>query len=106
MTTNPVSTHETNVTAEIYPNVAAVAATYGDPQGKYAKFLNASGFPYTDDASFLWDQPVAGGTSSANSNASPDDSQSHSGPSSSSAITVNRTVMWLLSSLLIGGWLW
>jgi hypothetical protein len=106
MTTNPASTHETNVTAEIYPNVAAVAATYGDPQGKYAKFLNASGFPYADDASFLWDQPLAGGTLSANSNASPDDSQSHSGSSSSSAITVNRTVMWLLSGSLIGGWLW
>jgi hypothetical protein len=106
MTTSPASTHETNVTAEIYPNVAAVAATYGDPQGKYAKFLNASGFPYADDASFLWDQPLAGGTLSANSNASPDDSQSHSGSSSSSAITVNRTVMWLLSGLLTGRWLW
>jgi len=59
MATNPGVTHETNVTAEIYPNVEAVAATYGDPQGKYGRFLNASGFPYKDDASFLWDQPLS-----------------------------------------------
>ncbi|KAJ7700499.1 alginate lyase-domain-containing protein [Mycena rosella] len=62
MTTNPAATSETNVTAEIYPNIAAVASTYGDPTGKYVNFLNSSGFPYSQDATFLWDQPLAGGT--------------------------------------------
>ncbi|KAJ7612371.1 chondroitin AC/alginate lyase [Mycena polygramma] len=62
MTTKPGATQETNVTAEIYPNVAAVAAEYGDPTGKYVKFLNASGFPYTDEPTFLWDRPLAGGS--------------------------------------------
>ncbi|KAJ7754838.1 chondroitin AC/alginate lyase [Mycena metata] len=62
MTTNPSATQESNVTAEIYPNVAAVGATYGDSTGKYVAFLNTSGFPYASDASFLWDQPLAGGS--------------------------------------------
>jgi hypothetical protein len=62
MTTNPAATNEVNVTAEIYPNIAAVASVYGDPSGKYVSFLNASGFPYGEDATFLWDQPLKGGT--------------------------------------------
>ncbi|KAF7354072.1 Chondroitin AC/alginate lyase [Mycena venus] len=62
MTVNPATTGEQDVTAEIYPNIAAVASVYGDPDGKYVKFLNATGFPYADDATFLWDQPLAGGT--------------------------------------------
>ncbi|KAF7331536.1 Chondroitin AC/alginate lyase [Mycena kentingensis (nom. inval.)] len=53
------------VTAEIYPNVAAVASTYGDPDGKYLKFLKESGFPYADDPFFVWEQPLAGGKGSA-----------------------------------------
>ncbi|KAF8192373.1 alginate lyase-domain-containing protein [Mycena galopus ATCC 62051] len=63
MTVNPATTHEQAITAEIYPNVAAIASAYGDPDGKYVKFLNASGFAYADDATFLWDQPLAGGDS-------------------------------------------
>ncbi|KAF7343232.1 Chondroitin AC/alginate lyase [Mycena venus] len=93
MATNPSATNEANVTAEIYPNVAAVAATYGDPQGKYVKFLKASGFPYTDDASFLWDQPLAGGIPSP-------DSTKGSSSSSSLTIPANGTGPWLLSVVL------
>jgi len=63
MMVNPATTHEQAITAEIYPNVAAIASAYGDPDGKYVKFLNASGFAYADDATFLWDQPLAGGDS-------------------------------------------
>jgi hypothetical protein len=65
MGTSPSSTGEQDVTAEIYPNVAAIASVYGDPEGKYGKFLNLSGFPYADDATFLWDQPLAGGDTAA-----------------------------------------
>ncbi|KAJ7203101.1 chondroitin AC/alginate lyase [Mycena pura] len=61
MATDPAATNETDVTAEIYPNVAAIASAYGDPAGKYVRFLNASGFVYTDDPTFLWDQPLSGG---------------------------------------------
>ena len=44
---------------ELYPDVAAVAAVYGDAQGKYVEWLkekSQSGF--VSDASFLWDQPL------------------------------------------------
>ncbi|KAJ6537220.1 chondroitin AC/alginate lyase [Mycena vulgaris] len=61
MTTDPSVKDEQNIVPEIYPNIAAIASVYGDPDGKYVKFLNASGFSYADDATFLWDQPLAGG---------------------------------------------
>ncbi|KAJ7235728.1 alginate lyase-domain-containing protein [Mycena haematopus] len=70
MTVNPASTHEQATTAEIYPNVAAIASAYGDPDGKYVNFLNASGFRYADDATFLWDQPLAGGDTLSAANGS------------------------------------
>jgi len=78
MTINPAATQETNVTEEIYPNVEAVAATYGDPHRKYVNFLQASGFPYADDPSFLWDQPIAtvsGSSTGSSSDAKPSPSQ-------------------------------
>ncbi|KAJ7433979.1 chondroitin AC/alginate lyase [Mycena latifolia] len=71
MTTDPAAKGEQNVVAEIYPNIAAIASVYGDPDGKYVKFLNASGFPYADDATFLWDQPLAGGDSAVSNNTDP-----------------------------------
>ncbi|KAF7303640.1 Chondroitin AC/alginate lyase [Mycena indigotica] len=68
MTVNPAKTQETNVTVEIYPNVAAVAATYGDPSGKYSKFLSSSGFPYMDDAFWVWDHPKTLASANAGAN--------------------------------------
>lgn len=46
--------------SELYPVVGAIASTYGDPDGKYAKFLLANaGNQYPSDASFLWNQPLS-----------------------------------------------
>jgi hypothetical protein len=70
MTTDPGTNGEDAIKAEIYPNVAAIASVYGDPNGKYVKFLSATGFPYADDATFLWDQPLTGGDSSGASGGS------------------------------------
>ncbi|KAF7358858.1 Chondroitin AC/alginate lyase [Mycena sanguinolenta] len=69
MTVNPAATNEQAVKAEIYPNIAAIASAYGDPTGKYVGFLNATGFAYADDATFLWDQPLAGGDTLSATNA-------------------------------------
>lgn len=45
--------------SELYPDIAAVGAVYGDPEGKYAQWLNAAeNSTYVADASFLWDQPL------------------------------------------------
>ncbi|KAI0088285.1 alginate lyase-domain-containing protein [Irpex rosettiformis] len=44
---------------ELYPDVAAVAAVYGDKDGKYVQWLKEKdGSGFVSDASFLWDQPV------------------------------------------------
>ncbi|KAF7305632.1 Chondroitin AC/alginate lyase [Mycena chlorophos] len=75
MTVNPAKDADpgdesyADVVAEIYPNIAAIASTYGDPTGSYVNFLVNSGFPYTDDAFFLWDQPLASGSSSGSGGA-------------------------------------
>lgn len=39
MTIDASSSNETLYANELYPNVAAVATIYGDPSGKYAKYL-------------------------------------------------------------------
>lgn len=44
---------------ELYPNVAAVAAQYGDPDGKYAAFLANADKTYPAQAYYLWDQPFS-----------------------------------------------
>ena len=45
--------------SELYPNVAAVGAIYGDPNGKYARFLAYVGETYAAKPYFLWDQPFS-----------------------------------------------
>ena len=45
--------------AELYPNVAAVGAIYGDPSGTYAGFLARVDEPYPADPFFLWNQPLS-----------------------------------------------
>lgn len=41
------------------PHVAAVAATYGDPQGKYAAYLKAGNKNYAKKPFWFYDQPGA-----------------------------------------------
>ena len=41
---------------ELFPNVADVAALYGDPTGKYARFLAERVPTYAEQPYFLWDQ--------------------------------------------------
>ncbi|KAJ7662521.1 chondroitin AC/alginate lyase [Mycena polygramma] len=61
MTVDPNASGEGAFVAEIYPNIAAIAATYGDPDGKYVTFLSKQFPNYASDADFLWDQPLVGG---------------------------------------------
>jgi len=50
---------EIRYSGELYPNVAAVAAVYGDPGGRYAAFLKSKDARYPLEAYFLWDQPLS-----------------------------------------------
>jgi len=43
--------------SELYPNIAAVGATYGDSDGKYAAFLANADNTYPAQPYYLWDQP-------------------------------------------------
>jgi len=46
--------------SELYPDVAAVAAEYGDPNGTYVAFLlRHAGDAYVQDPAFLWNQPLS-----------------------------------------------
>ena len=45
--------------SELYPDVAADGAVYGDPTGSYAAWLKAAeNSSYVADATFFWDQPL------------------------------------------------
>lgn len=44
---------------DIFPHVAAVAAAYGDPQGKYSAFLHSKAPGYTSQAYWFYDQSAA-----------------------------------------------
>ncbi|KAL7284680.1 chondroitin AC/alginate lyase [Trametes coccinea BRFM310] len=46
--------------SELWPNVVAVGAVYGDEGGKYAQWmLKNAGTTYPEDAQFLWNQPFS-----------------------------------------------
>ncbi|KAH7090027.1 chondroitin AC/alginate lyase [Auriculariales sp. MPI-PUGE-AT-0066] len=58
---DPAATDEvTSAPAEeLYQHVAAVAAHYGDPDGKYAAYLARVDPKYPQSPYFLWNQPLA-----------------------------------------------
>jgi hypothetical protein len=49
--------HEEKYEQEIYPNIAAIAATYGDNNGTYLKFVKKSRPGFMRDPYILWNQP-------------------------------------------------
>ena len=49
--------HEEKYEQEIYPNIAAVAATYGDKNGTYINFVKKSRPGFMRDPYILWNQP-------------------------------------------------
>jgi hypothetical protein len=59
MTISPSTSQEDDHAAELYPNVAAVASVYGDPDGKYAAFLDQKEPQFVREAFYLWNQPFA-----------------------------------------------
>lgn len=61
MQINPSLTNETQDVVELLPNVAAVAAAYGDTSGKYGVFLSEHDPLFWSQAYFLWSQPLKGG---------------------------------------------
>lgn len=92
MTVPASKSNETDDTSELYSIVADIAATYGDPHGKYIAFL-VSGEPnYTSDGFFLWDQPLPGGVNGS----------AGSPPTiKSSSVTQNRSLVGSMGSAIV-----
>lgn len=59
MTISAGASGEGKYVSELYPNVAAVASVYGDPEGKYAAFLTKGESQFPLEAHYLWNQPFA-----------------------------------------------
>jgi hypothetical protein len=56
--TIPASTkHEEKYEEELYPNIAAVAATYGDKNGTYLNFVKKARPGFMRDPYMFWNQP-------------------------------------------------
>lgn len=88
MTIPASKSNETYDTSELYSIVADIAATYGDPHGKYIAFLSAGEPNYTSDGFFLWDQPLPG-----NGNGSSGINGSTSTTKSSALVTQNKSLV-------------
>lgn len=56
MTISPNLTNEGSHIAELFPDVAAVAAVYGDESGRYAEFLQLGAPQYTKQPYYFWYQ--------------------------------------------------
>lgn len=107
--TIPASTSgETSYAEELYPNVAAVASVYGDPDGKYLAFLKKGDAKFIAQPYILWNQPFAeqetGGlppTSTGKANAASSTSKTKNSNSSPSADATSDAINHRISS----GWI-
>ncbi|KAJ3574879.1 hypothetical protein NP233_g1459 [Leucocoprinus birnbaumii] len=108
MTISPSASGESAYADELYPNVAAVASVYGDPDGKYAAFLSKGDPQFTLEANYLWDQPFAveeglaanPSNSSTSSGLSGDTSKSKANTQDNSASLISVNCYGLISVIL------
>ncbi|KAG8936109.1 hypothetical protein FRC03_011176 [Tulasnella sp. 419] len=92
---------------ELYPPVAAVAAHYGDPTGKYAAWLAQKDPQYPSNAWFFYNQPlsdsgikVTGGNEQGST--TEDQNGDDSGSKNNAATSVaSRGDGWLLSTFMV-----
>ncbi|KAF8152909.1 chondroitin AC/alginate lyase [Crassisporium funariophilum] len=64
MTIPSSASKEEKYVQELYPNIAAVAAVYGDADGKYLTFLKTAYPDFMKEPFILWNQPWAEGEKS------------------------------------------
>jgi hypothetical protein len=88
---------------ELFPNVGAGAAVYGDPQGTYAAFLSSSEQDYPAEPFFFWDQPLSdSGWVRAHATSSGTGSKSTATSTSKSASARTRVLLGSPGELLLG----
>jgi hypothetical protein len=79
---------------EVYPGIAAVASTYGDPGGKYAAFIASGDSQYAAQPYFLWNQPLSG-------SATPTGAQTKSTSKSNARSISHDSVPWRTTLLVV-----
>jgi hypothetical protein len=93
---------------ELFPNVADVGALYGDPTGKYARFLAERLPTYAEQPYFLWDQPFSdsglmdsrtGGSASVNAPPEPTNTGTNG---AQSVIGVGWSLFGIISVVMAG----
>ncbi|KAF6758849.1 alginate lyase-domain-containing protein [Ephemerocybe angulata] len=65
MTFSAADSDEASYAVELHPNVASVAAIYGDPDSKYATYLKKANPSFASEPYFFWNQPFAPNEGSA-----------------------------------------
>ena len=85
--------------SELYPSIAAIAANYGDPDGKYAAWMKGADNMYPAQPYFLFNQNLSDSGLAA---AQPTATSSGAAPSStsSSSSVENRVTSGLLAGCL------
>lgn len=71
MTIPASASKENSYAAELYPNIAAVAAVYGDADNKYLNFLKSAEPGFMSEPFILWNQPFAENEQSGFASAAP-----------------------------------
>ncbi|PPQ65138.1 hypothetical protein CVT24_003228 [Panaeolus cyanescens] len=71
MTIPASASNEDRYAAELYPNIAAVASVYGDPDNKYLNYLKDAYPEFMSEPFILWNQPFAEKEQSGFASASP-----------------------------------
>lgn len=100
---SPNTTNEQAYASELYPSVAAVASTYGDPDGKYQAYLQSKEPKYASEPFFLWDQPLSGGYngsySTSNGTTNNGTSSAMSGNSAVTGSRVGVETYWMFAAV-------
>ena len=96
--------------SELWPDIVAVGAVYGDSNGNYAKFmLQNAGQTYPEDAEFLWNQPfsdsglVENATVASSANSSSPTSHKDNGALPAFGYIFSSQLSWLAYSLFVLG---
>lgn len=108
MTFTAAQSNETGYDAELYPNVAAVAAVYGDPDGKYSQWLAGRDTSFPGQPYFLWDQPLSNagltgaptGTSSA-AGSGPTSSNTKKNAATASSVHVGTALLGAVAMIFV-----
>jgi hypothetical protein len=107
MTFTASQSNETAYDSELYPNVAAVAAIYGDADGKYSKWLASRDTNFPSQPYFLWDQPLSnagrtGAATQGGNSSTPNTSSGNTGSNNAAKQVVwGKETVWFGSLLTI-----